>query len=47
MGLSACGQFLLSYKVCNNENAPLLAHHYTFNMAYKYTLVAKNDYILM
>ncbi|XP_073818783.1 uncharacterized protein isoform X2 [Musca autumnalis] len=37
MGLSACGQFLLSYKVSSSESAPN-ASHYSFNIGYKYTL---------
>ncbi|XP_017472984.1 PREDICTED: uncharacterized protein LOC108363958 [Rhagoletis zephyria] len=36
MGLSACGQFLLSYKVCCNDN--MVASHYSFSYGYKYTL---------
>ncbi|XP_067617826.1 uncharacterized protein [Eurosta solidaginis] len=36
MGLSACGQFLLSYKVCCNDN--IFASHYAFSYGYKYTL---------
>ncbi|XP_065372425.1 uncharacterized protein LOC135964204 [Calliphora vicina] len=36
MGLSACGQFLLSYKFCSSENASL--SHYSFSMRFKYTL---------
>uniref|UniRef100_W8C9T5 DDB1-and CUL4-associated factor 15 n=1 Tax=Ceratitis capitata TaxID=7213 RepID=W8C9T5_CERCA len=36
MGLSACGQFLLSYKVCCNDN--IMANHYSFGYGYKYTL---------
>ncbi|XP_013103572.1 uncharacterized protein LOC106084434 [Stomoxys calcitrans] len=37
MGLSACGQFLLSYKVCSSESAPN-SSHYPFTIGYKYTL---------
>ncbi|XP_054747799.1 uncharacterized protein LOC129253450 [Anastrepha obliqua] len=36
MGLSACGQFLLSYKVCCNDN--MIANHYSFSNGYKYSL---------
>nr|XP_014092377.1 uncharacterized protein LOC106618959 [Bactrocera oleae] len=36
MGLSACGQFLLSYKVCCNDN--MMTNHYSFGYGYKYTL---------
>ncbi|XP_075150533.1 uncharacterized protein LOC142224635 [Haematobia irritans] len=37
MGLSACGQFLLSYKVCSSESAAN-SSHYPFTIGYKYTL---------
>lgn len=36
MGLTACGQYLLSYKVCCNESSNANASY--FNIGYKYTL---------
>ncbi|XP_068155571.1 uncharacterized protein [Drosophila tropicalis] len=36
MGLTSCGQYMLSHRVVCNDNSSL--NHYSFNMGYKYTL---------
>ncbi|XP_022210853.2 uncharacterized protein LOC111066489 [Drosophila obscura] len=36
MGLTACGQYMLSHRVVCNDSSSL--NHYSFNMGYKYTL---------
>ncbi|KAH8241949.1 hypothetical protein KR038_003162, partial [Drosophila bunnanda] len=36
MGLTACGQYLLSHRVVCNDSSSL--NHYSFNVGYKYTL---------
>ncbi|XP_033149078.1 uncharacterized protein LOC117134687 isoform X2 [Drosophila busckii] len=36
MGLTACGQYMISYRVVCNDNTSL--NHYSFNVGYKYTL---------
>ncbi|XP_030375999.1 uncharacterized protein LOC115625176 [Scaptodrosophila lebanonensis] len=36
MGLTACGQYMLSYRVVCNDNTML--NHYSFNVGYKYIL---------
>ncbi|XP_060647869.1 LOW QUALITY PROTEIN: uncharacterized protein LOC132785685 [Drosophila nasuta] len=36
MGLTACGQYMISHRVVCNDNTSL--NHYSFNVGYKYTL---------
>ncbi|XP_017100838.2 uncharacterized protein [Drosophila bipectinata] len=36
MGLTSCGQYMLSHRVVCNDSSSL--NHYSFNMGYKYTL---------
>lgn len=37
MGLTACGQYMISHRVVCNDNTSL--NHYSFNVGYKYTYV--------
>lgn len=38
MGLTACGQYMISHRVVCNDNTSL--NHYSFNVGYKYTYVS-------
>lgn len=39
MGLTACGQYMISHRVVCNDNTSL--NHYSFNVGYKYTYVSR------